>query len=139
VNGVRIVDGVIEPSAQGFEIGQQLLTGDDGRRASLESLAGGAALARRTGRPPAELHTAGVWRNEARQLAHGLFNTLLHWSPEVVVYGGRMMQDISVAAIAEELERLPAVFESWPPIVAAQLGDEGGLLGALSLLNSLKA
>ncbi|HSX03025.1 MAG TPA: ROK family protein [Candidatus Saccharimonadia bacterium] len=134
VNGVRIVDGGIDSSAQGFEIGQQLLADHNGQLASLESLTGGAALARRTGRLPAELQGTGTWQVEVQYLARGLFNTLVHWSPEIVVYGGRMMQDISVAAIAEELSRLPAVLKPWPPIVTAQLGDDGGLLGALLLL-----
>jgi hypothetical protein len=69
-------------------------------------------------------------------LARGLYNTLLHWSPQVVVYGGAMMRDIPLTAIVHELAALPPVYPEWPPLVAAELGDEGGLYGALALLQA---
>ena len=136
VNGVRLVNGRIDASLYGFEVGQQLLADKTGQPQSLETLVGGAALARRTGQAPAQLRGSQVWRDEAHYLAWGLFNTLVHWSPEVVIYGGPMMRDIQVAAIAEELNKLPSLGHPWPPIVKAALGDEAALQGALALLNT---
>ncbi len=138
VNGVRIVRRSIDVSVDGFELGAMLMSDEAGKIASLESLTGGAALARRHGRPPSEIKEPAIWRQEARYLAQALYNTLLHWSPEVVVYGGAMMRDISVQSIAEELALLPPVFEQWPEIKLAQLGDEGGLYGAMALLQQQK-
>ena len=135
VNAVRIVGGEIDPAAVGFEAGAQLIATPDGRVTSLEATTGGAALQRQQGHPPRELASSGLWRSEARLLAHGLYNSIVHWSPEIVVFGGSMMHDIRVADITAELEKLPPVYKKWPPVVAAQLGDIGGLWGALVLAN----
>ncbi len=134
INGVRIVRRQIEPSASGFEIGQQLLLERQSVPVSLQELASGAAVEAAYGQPPGELRGPGLWRQEAVYVARGLYNTLLHWSPDVVVYGGSMMRDISLEAIRNELEALPDVYGGWPPILAARLGDEAGLRGALELL-----
>jgi predicted NBD/HSP70 family sugar kinase len=134
VNGVRLIKDDIDVSTTGFELGSMLLSDDDGQLVSLESLAGGAALERRYGRHPRDLREPTIWRTEARYLARALYNTLLHWSPEVVVYGGGMMRDISLDVIAEELAAFPPVFELQPELKLAELGDEGGLYGALALL-----
>jgi len=135
VNGARIVDGAIEASSLGFELGAQLIRGNDGKTHQLEELTGGAALERKFGHPPQELHDAKLWHTEAQYLANGLYNTILHWSPDIVVFGGSMMRDIDISEIATLLRRLPKVYESWPPLVAGQLGDDGGLYGAMALLN----
>ncbi len=134
VNGVRILNGRIEPGARGFEVGAQLLPNDHGQLVPLESLVGGAALQQRYHQPPAHLHQSGLWATEARYLALGLYNTLAHWSPEVVVYGGSMMRDISLEAIERELKQLPPLGSKWPQLKRAELGDDGGLYGALAVL-----
>ena len=137
VNGVRIVDGQVDHSARGFEIGAQLLPSGDGVR-SLEQLTGGAALEQRSHKLPREVSDPAVWREEARNLALGLYDTMLHWSPDVVVLGGPMMRDIKLADIERELAALPAVYASWPPIRRAQLEDNGGLYGAQAYAARLK-
>ncbi len=134
VNGARIVDGTIESSSRGFEMGAQLIIGSDGKMHQLEELTGGAALERKFGKPPQDLHDARLWRNETLYLANGLYNTILHWSPDIVVMGGSMMLDIDISEIATRLRRLPKVYESWPPLVRSRLGDDGGLYGAMALL-----
>jgi hypothetical protein len=55
----------------------------------------------------------------------------VHWSPDVVVYGGSMMHDIALEAIRRELARysLPAGLR--PPLRLAELDDTRGLYGAL--------
>jgi glucokinase len=133
VNAARIVDGRIDCSARGFEIGRQLIVGTNGRLTNLEAATGGAALERKYGRPPAQLGAHGLWRSEARLLALGLYNSILHWSPEVVIMGGAMMRDISLDSLQEALANLPEVWADYPPIVHATLGDNGGLYGGMVL------
>ena len=135
VNGARIVDGVLEDSSEGFELGAQLVEGQDHKPHSLEGLTGGAALSRTYHKAPRDITDARVWRQEAQYLALGLYNTILHWSPDVVVMGGSMMRDIDVSEVATFLRRLPRVYDSWPPIVRARLVDDGGLYGAMALSN----
>jgi len=135
VNGARIVDGEIEASSRGFELGSQLINGDDGKPHQLADLTSGAALEQKFGRPARDIHDARIWHTEAQYLANGLYNTILHWSPDIVVMGGSMMHDIDISEIATLLRRLPKVYESWPPLVYSLLGDDGGLYGAMALLN----
>jgi glucokinase len=134
INGARIVNGAIDVSVTGWELGSMLLPNEAGQLVQLESLTGGSALARRYGQPPRELRDPAIWHQEARHLARALHNTILHWSPQVVVYGGSMMRDIPLESIRRELAELPRVFEHQPELKLAELGDEGGLHGALALL-----
>ena len=135
MNGARIVDGEIEASSRGFELGSQLVIGSDGKPHQLEDLTSGAALEHKYGRPARDIHDAKIWHTEAQYLANGLYNTILHWSPDIVVMGGSMMHDIDVSEIATLLRRLPEVYETWPPLVKSRLGDDGGLYGAMAILN----
>jgi predicted NBD/HSP70 family sugar kinase len=133
VNAALVVDGKLQPSQQGFEVGQQLVAGRGGRLTTLEAATGGGSLERQTGLHAHELAASAVWRNEARLLAVGLHNSLVHWSPEVVVLGGSMMHDLKLREIEAELAALPASWQPKAKLVLAELGDIGGLYGALAL------
>ncbi len=134
VGGARIVKQRIDASAHGFEPGHQIVSCAD--RQTLESLIGGRALADRTGQEPWTITDESVWQMLAGQLAVGVYNTLLHWSPDVVVIGGAMVTKkpgISLDVVQRELERLNAIIPELPPILPATLGSVGGLYGALAL------
>ena len=136
VNGSRIVDGRIEPSAQGFEIGGQYLSID--LMTTFENLVSGTAIQKRFGMHPKELgKDHPVWEELARTCAFGVHNTILHWSPHKVVLGGSMFNEIgiSVERVAEHVKSIMRKFPTTPPIVHSSLGDFGGLWGGLALLN----
>lgn len=144
VGGARIVGGIIDPSSQGFEPGHQILDIDetiepDGQPDTLENLVSGTALEFRRGMKPYEIpQSDGVWPRLARYLAYGLRNTVVYWSPDVIVLGGSMiigdprimLEDIR----RETAEVLKGVLPP-PPILDATLGDEGGLYGAMVLID----
>ena len=94
-------------------------------------------MAAREGKPASEVHRPAAWKAEAKYLALGLYDTIVHWSPELVVLGGPMMRDISIADVQSELAKLPPVYGEWPPFVHAKLGDDGGLHGAMALSKQL--
>ena len=133
VNAALIIGGQLDVTAPGTDIGEQLIVRHDGRVTTLEAATGGAALERQYGHPARQLASQALWRSEAKLLALGLYNSLLHWSPEVVVFGGSMMRDIELGAIETELKRLTAGQRPLPKLVHAGLGDNGGLYGALAL------
>jgi predicted NBD/HSP70 family sugar kinase len=134
INGVRIVDGEPDETIERYEIGQQLLMDEQGEVTTLESRVGGAAMEQRHGKPPKEVRDPKVWQGVAHDLAVGLYNTLLHWTPEVVVFGGSMMRDIDLVTVRRELEALPAVMPELPRLEHAKLQDLQGLMGAMALL-----
>jgi predicted NBD/HSP70 family sugar kinase len=131
VNAVRLVDGQLDTSIKRFEIGFQLAGQEDGKIQSLESLIGGGAMEQRFGRAPEDVHAQKTWRLAERNLAHGLYNTLLHWTPDVVVFGGSMMRDIQIQGVNRELSKLPQVLTRLPELKEAKLGDLAGIYGAI--------
>mgnify|MGYP001586647853 CR=1 FL=1 len=136
VNAVRVVDGKIEPSVYGYETGFQYLSTDE-NPVDLMDLIAGRAVAEKYGKHPKELGKDNpVWEELARTTAIGLHNTVLHWSPDKVVLGGSMFNDIgiSVDRVQFHLKTIMKAFPTIPEIVHSSLGDIGGLWGGLALL-----
>jgi predicted NBD/HSP70 family sugar kinase len=143
VGGARIVDGAIDVSRNGFEPGHQLLDIDGtiiGAQTphTLENLVSGSALEKRRGVKPYEISQEDeVWDELASYLARGLKNTITYWSPDVIVLGGSMIVGdprIFLEDIVRHTEEVVDGLVECPPIVDAQLKDEGGLYGAMTLL-----
>lgn len=137
VNGVRIVDGMIDHTLRGFEVGGQYLDGDN----TLEELVSGTAIEGRFGVHPKELGMGHpVWEELAIVLAYGVHNSILHWSPEIFILGGSMMNEVGIPVervgshVRDLMQKLPDV----PPIVHSSLGDVGGLWGGLARLRATR-
>jgi predicted NBD/HSP70 family sugar kinase len=138
VNGVRIVDGHIDTSAQGFEVGGQYLSHGDILE-TFEELVSGTSIERRHGKRPKELGMdSPVWEDLARITAIGIHNTILEWSPDTVVLGGSMFNTIgiNVDRVRAHLTEIMHKFLSIPRIEHSALKDDGGLYGGLALSKS---
>ncbi len=137
VNGVRLIDGKIDSTISQYELGKQIVDHDKRSPQELEPLISGAALERREHKKPHDIDDPAIWAQEERYLAAALYNTALYWNPEQIVLGGSMMRDIDIAEVAREMAKLPQVAEAWPKLVAAKLGDEAGIRGAVARLDAL--
>ncbi|MCH7828333.1 ROK family protein [Patescibacteria group bacterium] len=134
VGGARIIDGRVDRSAMGFEPGHQII--DQGKSLELEQLVSGSGVAARYGKDPRKIADKTIWDELARLLAVGLNNTILHWSPDIVVLGGSMILGdpaISLDMTRKYLKDILTIFPELPPVVKAELGDAAGLYGALEL------
>ncbi len=148
VGGVRIVHGKIDVATFGFEPGHQIFDaggalhkGVAGYGIDLEGYISGSAVEMRYGKKPFEITDHAFWDEMARLLAYGLNNTIVHWSPDVVVIGGSMMKQIGIPInrVREHLAGILHIYPQLPRIVKAELGDIGGIHGALQhVKNSLK-
>ncbi len=144
VGGVRIVNGNIDVSAMGFEPGHQIFDasggfhkdGVGGTGLDLEGYISGSAITARYGKKPYEITDEKFWDEIARLLAYGLSNTIVHWSPDVVVLGGSMMKEIGIPVerVRAHLGGILRIYPSLPRIVHSSLGDIGGLYGALAFI-----
>lgn len=137
VGGARITAGHIDENAMGFEPGHQYIDQSGG---DLESLVSGSGLKKRFGKDPREIRDPAVWEELARLFAYGLHNTIVHWSPDIVVLGGSMILGdpaISFDRLTAHLKTILTIFPTPPPLVKAELGDRVALHGALVLLTSL--
>lgn len=150
VGGARIVGGKIDANYLGFEPGHQIVDADgticpdciapeDGRNMGhLEDLVSGTAITKRFGQEPENIHDENIWNEMTRFLSFGVVNTILFWSPEVVILGGGVMESgkIAVENVKANLAELLTIFPEHPEIRRAELKDMGGLHGALSLLKA---
>lgn len=135
VGGVRIVEGKIDERAIGFEPGKQIIDIESGK--TLEDMISGKALEKKTGQNPKEITDPKVWDEHAKNLAVGLNNIIVEWSPDCVVLGGSMITGdpaIPLDKTENYLKEILKIFPQIPPIKKAELGDFGGLYGALAYL-----
>jgi len=141
VGGVRIVNQRIDVSAMGFEPGHQIIdaggalheTSVGGLGIDLEGYISGTAISARYGKKPYEITDEAFWDEMARLLAFGLNNTIVHWSPNIVVIGGSMMKKIGIPIdrVRAHLKGILQIYPEHPLIEHSALGDIGGLHGAL--------
>jgi predicted NBD/HSP70 family sugar kinase len=143
VGGVRVVNGALDEATVGFEPGHQIIDIDRSLIGAdiphtLENLVSGEGLGARRGVKPYQIPQSDpVWPELARYLAHGLRNTVTYWSPDVIVLGGSMIigdPRIMLADITRETEAALQGVMPCPPIIDATLSDEGGLYGAMVLI-----
>jgi glucokinase len=142
VGGVRIVNERIDVSAMGFEPGHQVIdaggalhsTSVGGRGLDLEGYISGTAISERYNKKPYEITDEKFWDEMARLLAYGLNNTIVHWSPDIVVIGGSMMNKIGIPVdrVRAHLKGILHIYPELPLIEHSALGDIGGLHGALA-------
>lgn len=140
IGGVKIVDGYVDESAFGFEPGHQIINFAEAgteTRGEFENYASGTALQKKYGKIPSDIHDADIWKEHARLLAVGLYNTILHWSPSVLVLGGGVVvhAGLDLAEVAKQLESLNKIFPRLPEIKKSTLEDLGGLYGGMVLLS----
>lgn len=139
VGGARIMNGKIDRSSLGFEPGHQIIDPDNTlcpkcEGNDLEAYVSGTAVEKRFGVKPYEIHDDAVWDELAKFLAYGLNNTIVHWSPDIVIVGGSMMKEVGIPipAVRKHLAEVLKIFPEIPQVEKAELGDFGGLYGALA-------
>lgn len=139
VGGARIVDQKIDENSLGFEPGHQIIVPDGnqcrcGGKGHLETYVGGAYLAEIYHKQVEEIKDPNIWESMAKYLSIGLNNTIVHWSPDIVVLGGSVMKGLPIESVTTHLKDSLTIFRNPPPITTAALGHDGGLYGALELL-----
>jgi predicted NBD/HSP70 family sugar kinase len=143
VGGAKIVDGDIDEASIGFEPGHQILDIDrtilgEDSSPTLENLVSGTAVAQRFGVKAYEIPQSDIiWDELAEYLGQGLRNTILYWSPDVIVLGGSMIigdPKIPIDTIRKYVVEALDGFVAAPMVAEAELGDEAGLYGGMAIL-----
>lgn len=139
VGGGRVVDGKIDSGTYGLEPGHQII--DARELKDLEALVSGRAFEERFHMHPKNAPRE-AYEEMTRILSVGLYNTIAHWSPEVLVLGGSMMNDengFRIREVEHALRNLPNRIPRIPEFRPALLKDAAGLHGARALLTSRPA
>ena len=137
VGGALIRNGSIDFSANDLEVGRIPVEGGD-----LEGTVSGTAVRNRFGIEPKDFESLEERKKLADILASGLQQVVSKWSPDTIVLGGSMI----VGTNAIPLDEVEVALRfgkhdtsvSLPQIKKAELGDLGGLYGALVYLNQTK-
>lgn len=143
VGGGLINQGKIVESSHSPEIGYQYIYGFGKKSAygnkydALQRFVSGKALHERYGQDPAEIADSGIWDETAQLIAFGLHNSMMHWSPDMIVLGGSVMKSVKLNQISKHLSKTLQVYEQLPELRLAELGDIGGLYGALAYSKQL--
>jgi predicted NBD/HSP70 family sugar kinase len=148
VGGVKIEKGEIDTSSFGFEPGHQVLDIDrtilgEDVTPTLENLVSGSGLEARMGVKPYEIPQSDmIWEELAEYLAQGLRNSILYWSPDMIILGGSMIlgdPKIPLESIRKYTVASLNGFVVCPFITTAELSDNPGLYGAMAYLETQKA
>jgi glucokinase len=126
------IGGAIQSPVTGYETGHQII--DAARGLSLDDTVSGRAVEKRAGTPPGEAPRA-LYEELTDVLAAGIYNTALHFMPDVFVLGGSLMNEENgyrLADIAAAVKALPP-YVSPPDIRLASLGGASNLWGAKAL------
>lgn len=138
VGGAKIENKQIDKTLYGFEPGHQIINIESGSPRELEYYVSGSGILKRTQQAPEGIDDHDFWEEVNKKLAIGVYNTLLHWSPEIVVLGGGLVNKnrIDPNLIRKEVEKINKILPEIPTIQLAKLEDFGGLYGGMQLLKS---
>lgn len=136
--GVNIYEGKIVNRLLSFEPGFQIIGEEGASYTYLEDQVSGDGLAQKYGVQPSEIKDSAIWDQVARSLAVALNNTIVYWSPELIVLGGGLIYKnaIPFEKTLNYLHDAMKIFPELPIIEKAVHGNRSGVLGALAYLNS---
>lgn len=137
--GVRIVEGRVDKNTSGFEPGHQIIFPGGkpcncGGKGHLEAYIAGSYLGEAYQKEASGIKDDNIWEKVAKILSIGINNTIVYWSPDIVVLGGSVVKSLSLDKIKTYLKEELKIFPVMPEIALAALGDDAGLYGALELL-----
>ena len=141
IGGARIVKGKIDENALGFEPGHQIIVPDGNicnckGKGHLEAYVGGLYIEKIYGQKAENITDPKIWDEITKYLAVGLANTIVHWSPHIIILGGSVMKSIPLSPLYKHLLQALTIFPNPPKVKQATLGQAAGFYGALTFLPS---
>ncbi len=135
IGGVKIIDGKFDKNKYGFEPGFQILNCETGE--NFEDIASGSAIEKKFSMHPKEIAKTEHWEDIIEFIAVGLHNSIVHWSPEVLVVGGSMSKDLRSDILYKKISKIMKIHPSIPEIKIAELDSVGGLYGGMAFLKQI--
>ncbi len=132
IGGVKITNGKFEKNRFGFEPGFQIINHHTAE--NFEDLCSGTAVEKKFRMHPKDVAKTPEWDRIEDDIAVGLHNSILHWSPDVLVIGGSMSKDLKEDVMQEKISRLMKIHPELPEIRIATLGSIGGIHGGFAFL-----
>ncbi len=131
IGGSLIIDKNLTSYNFGTEPGFQIIDSQNSR--SLHSVAG-TELKQEYGLLFKDIKDPETRKKIMNDVIAGIHNTIVFWSPDVVVLGGGMTESFVLEDIKDDLEKFKFKFPETPEIRFAKLEDFGGLYGSLEFV-----
>ena len=130
IGGGLVINQKIQNKKYGFEPGHQIINYKT--KETLHDLISGTALSKKYNKPAKEIKEPEVYEWISELLGVALTNTIMHWSPDVLVLGGSITKDIDIGEVEEQIQKNVHIFPDIPVIKRAELGAYNGIWGALA-------
>jgi predicted NBD/HSP70 family sugar kinase len=138
IGGSLIINGEIAPYKFGFEPGFQIIDFENIK--SLHDFSGMALKEKYDNKLFKEIKDEKIRNQILKALAIGIHNTIVFWSPDIVVIGGGMIEGFKLEEIEEIFKNIELNLPETPEMSFAKLGqfgDQSGLYGALELSSKM--
>lgn len=130
VGGAKIVQGKIDPSSFNFEPGYEIIKDNK----NLQELISGFSLEKRYSQKSENITDQAVWNDVEHNLAIGLNNISVLWSPDIIVLGGSVIKSLNLENVKKYLSETLKAYPKPPELALSKLGELSGLYGALELI-----
>jgi glucokinase len=131
IGGSLIVNGDVGAYSLGYEPGFQLVE----QKKFLHDVSG-AELQKNYGALFKDITDGAVRNHVMRYVIAGIHNTIVYWSPQIIVLGGGMTESFDLAQITTSLEKMRCKLPTIPTIVLAEHTDINGLYGGMAYLQN---
>lgn len=129
IGGGLVIDKKLQKSTYGFEPGYQII--NPKTKENIQDLIGGDSWEKRLGIPAKEIVDPKVYEEITDYLGIALTNLIYFWSPDTIVMGGGITNDLDMEEISDSIEKNMHQFPEVPVIKRAELGSLNGLYGSL--------
>lgn len=130
IGGGLIIDKKIQKSRYGFEPGHQIINYKT--KETLHDCISGTSLEKRYNKPAKEIKEPEIYEWISEILGVALSNTILHWSPDILVLGGSITKDIDLGEVELQIAKNLHIFPKIPILKRSELGMYNGIWGALA-------
>lgn len=134
IGGSLIINKEIQKKKYGFEPGHQIINYKT--KETLHDLISGTALEKKYNKPAKEIKEPEIYEWISELLGVALMNTIIHWSPDILVMGGSITKDIDLGDVEIQIQKNLKAFPHIPILKRAELGAYNGIWGALVILQS---
>jgi predicted NBD/HSP70 family sugar kinase len=132
IGGSLVIDKNLMSYNFGTEPGFQIIDSQNSR--SLHSVAG-TELKKDYGLLFRDIKDQDLRNKIMKDVVAGIHNTIVFWSPDIVVLGGGMTESFVLEDIKNDLSKFKFKFPELPEITFSKLEDFGGLYGSLEFIN----
>src|SRR5258708_5851413 len=130
LGGARVVNKRLDASVFGQEPGHQILEFEENNYSRInsmpyfENLVSGSAIEKFFNKKAQDLDSKEVWEKIAKRLAIGLHNSIVHWSPQLIILGGSISQKIPIEVVKKVLDKTLKFYPQLPEIKHSSLAEQ---------------